>query len=299
MLFKVIVECYNRLIILQKFSYIVVYTGGNTMNLKEFCQGIHLPEEALVGLLKRELSQEDYEHYKELFIKDRNTFNQEVLKQDRPRELFLYLYCRLGADSFELYREQSLPENVFWDTFSDFTIWCKTCYKKYGEYGIQEYNWLCNHIQGKLLRLGRLQFEEILAKEDICFGDTTIAQGSFLINVHIPEGEPLLQDSCDESFHMAKSHWSQAKAFVCESWLLYANLSKILPAHSNILSFQKRFTTLEIIEDSEQGEERIFGQVLENKEEYPENTTLQASAKKYLLSGEKIGSGYGIILIAD
>jgi len=39
----------------------------------------------------------------------------------------------------------------------------------------------------------------------------------------------------------------------------------------------------------------VFGEVLEDKERYPENTSLQRILKKCVLQGQKFGLGYGIM----
>ena len=48
-------------------------------------------------------------------------------------------------------------------------------------------------------------------------------------------------------------------------------------------------------QDDRQAIERIFGKRRIIKSSYPENTTLQRNAKKYILSGKKLGIGIGVI----
>lgn len=44
-----------------------------------------------------------------------------------------------------------------------------------------------------------------------------------------------------------------------------------------------------------EGEERIFGKVLENPQMYPEKTSLQREARKWLIQGNRLGSGLGVL----
>ncbi|WP_092753369.1 acyltransferase domain-containing protein [Hydrogenoanaerobacterium saccharovorans] len=57
------------------------------------------------------------------------------------------------------YTEKGISEEVYWDTFSDITLWKRKCFQNIGIYGLQEYDWLSLHLQLKLFRLGRLQFQ--------------------------------------------------------------------------------------------------------------------------------------------
>ena len=47
---------------------------------------------------------------------------------------------------------------------------------------------------------------------------------------------------------------------------------------------------------STQAEERVFGEIRENKDAYLEENSLQRGLKQYLLAGKKVGIGRGIII---
>ena len=77
-----------------------------------------------------------------------------------------------------------------------------------------------------------------------------IADGDAVINIHIPSGAPLDPAACRASVRDAVAFFKKyfpdwpianAKAMVCETWLLCPDFPKILPAESNILGFQKMF----------------------------------------------------------
>lgn len=82
--------------------------------------------------------------------------------------------------------------------------------------------------------------------------------------------------------------------YVCHSWLLYPELSEVLSVDSNIIQFQKHFYIYDVDAASREAEQRIFNQLKDNPFEYEEQTSLQRSAKAYLVAGHKLGSGYGI-----
>lgn len=42
-------------------------------------------------------------------------------------------------------------------------------------------------------------------------------------------------------------------------------------------------------------EQRVFGEILEDKSQYPEDTLLQRNLKKYLMDGKNPGIGTGFV----
>lgn len=193
-------------------------------------------------------------------------------------------YLSFATELYDRYVRLNITDRIYYDTFSDIRIWYEHCVRERGVPGLVEEEWFTRHLNMRLFRLGRLQFE---------------TEGDAL-HVHIPEGSPLLKKECDESFAQADRFFGREyKIYDCESWLLDPVLTQILPESSNILRFQQRFRITKVRYDIPQAEERIFGTVLENKEDYPEKSSLQRYAKKYLLAGGKIGMGYGVKRCAE
>ena len=85
------------------------------------------------------------------------------------------------------------------------------------------------------------------------------------------------------------------KFFICESWLLYEDNWRFMKSGCNILQFQSLFDIVMSSTDDRQAIERIFGKKRLIKKNYPENTSLQKSAKKFMLDGGKMGEGLGVI----
>ncbi|MBR2045049.1 MAG: hypothetical protein IJ958_02810, partial [Agathobacter sp.] len=123
-------------------------------------------------------------------------------------------------------------------------------------------------------------------------GIETIPEGTSVINIHIPQGEPLIWSECEKSIQQAQRIWGDEIPYVCHSWLLYPDLKEILSEKSNIREFSKHFHVLQIDFKEREAEWRIFGKVLKNISEYPEKTNLQKSAKEYLLRGKCLGNGW-------
>ena len=106
---------------------------------------------------------------------------------------------------------------------------------KLRDYGVAAtgVDWLAKVVTCGVFVLGRLQFEP------------APAGGAW--NTHIPEAGPLDPTACDASFARAAAFFRArgdrtTTAFECHSWLLDPQLAEYLPAESNILNFQRRFT---------------------------------------------------------
>ena len=56
-------------------------------------------------------------------------------------------------------RRAGIPEEIILDTLSDFGIWARAYEKNTGRVGFGEIGWELNFISGRILKLGRLQFE--------------------------------------------------------------------------------------------------------------------------------------------
>ncbi|HZM76021.1 MAG TPA: acyltransferase domain-containing protein [Candidatus Limnocylindrales bacterium] len=112
--------------------------------------------------------------------------------------------------------------------------------RRFGAPGINRPYWLNFSFRGMIYQLGRLQFERVPYKE------------SLALSLHIPEfcgplSPEAVDDSLDRARHFFACHFpSEHYEFaVCHSWLLCPQLGEHLPAESNIMRFQARFTLAE------------------------------------------------------
>lgn len=270
--------------------------GLKNVRTEEVVERIRLPLEARKQLKKQIISDETYRLWKDIFYKDIEQFLKMWHAHTDKYVWALEFYVRLAAEVYDKYQEKHISDKVFDQTFYDITLWCEECYRKYGIYGLEEVGWIAMSAKMNLFRLGRLQFEPIVLEEDIVGEKQTIKAGVPVLNVHIPAGEPLDYEMCLESFKQAEVFFhNKDQIYVCDSWLLSPNLKEILPEDSNILRFQKLFEITKVHYPFRQAEQRIFGEIREDKEKYPENTKLQRSAKSYVLDGKDLGIGKGFM----
>ena len=265
------------------------------MNIEHLCEGIRLHPEAMQEVREYRLEEFEYEEARQQFYNDYASFFEQIKQTPRYRKRLLFLFIRFAVDLYEEYKLRGIDDSVYYDTFSDIQIWCMECQRQFGEYGIEEYGWLKEHVRLQLFRLGRLQFQPYPMKCDVIVDGKKISKNQIVLNVHIPAGEPLDNNKVEESFALARRFFrGVAPVFICHTWMLEPKLAHILKPESNIMQFQSHFYIYQLDPESRQAEERIFQTVSSNYSEYPETTGLQRSAKHYLLAGHRLGSAYGI-----
>ncbi len=199
----------------------------------------------------------------------------------------------LADYALKINSERGIPREITVATLKDVNVWFKNYKTVTGKIGIGEFDWLWYHYTGQMFRLGRLQFHII--EQD----------GKEVLNTHIPQDEPLIESECVASFDIAREFFKKyfpkntPDRFVCSSWLLSENLTRILNENSNIVKFMRLWTKTTVDEDdSAQAKQRVFGFDFDgNVQNAPENTSLQKSLKKYLQDGGTILHTHGYIMI--
>ena len=85
------------------------------------------------------------------------------------------------------YEEKNIPEDIFYSTMSDISIWINDHKQRTGEDGLFEFHWLVHHLGLNLFRLGRLQFQfSRFCAGRCCINGKKITPGAKILNVHIP-----------------------------------------------------------------------------------------------------------------
>lgn len=267
------------------------------MDLMELCHGIGLSEEAVNKIDVIRQKNKMYEDMKHLFKNNRDEFYKILMSKNDTELSFLYYYCQFACDTYEAYKKRGIEDKIFWDTFLDIRIWSDDYFRKTGKCGLDYYvhDWFWRALELKLFRLGRLEFEEMKADEEIQGINSCIKKGESVISIHIPEGDPLTPEVCQEALEKAYHWFGKERQYFCHSWLLFPELRKLLPQKSNILLFQDFFDIKKVDYREREAELRIFGETGLRVINYAEETSLQKHAKQFLLSGGSLGNGWGIL----
>lgn len=247
------------------------------------------------------------DEYKEEFenalyeIKISDTISIEdcyVNETDGKRNLLSFLYMCENLE--EKYKQKGISEEVLLDTLSDIPIWLNTWSDIKGEMFLGETKWLSRHLSMKLFKLGRLQF--CMGKSEYDIPEKNIEKNNNIIEIHIPQGEPLSIEKCKLSIQKAKDFFAKFfpdykyKGFTCHSWLLDKSLSKYLGQDSNILKFQNMFTPVHN-ENSDAVLKYVFGWNANrrNINRFFVNSRFASAIKDAALNGAEFYETYGIL----
>ena len=210
----------------------------------------------------------------------------------------LFFFARRAYDPRLEWQRRGIPFFVWRDTFTDLGIWQRVCRRERGILGISETAWLLNHLNLRIFRLGRLQFapDSVSVGQTVEFsaaGGPSLSLGERFYWVHIPEGESLTREFCDDSFALAAEFFGGRMVFACDSWILSPALRTLFRQDSNLAAFARRFKIVSFCADSRSAERYLFGKI-GDPACYSEDTSLQRAAKKYLLEKGALGTGLGI-----
>lgn len=266
----------------------------NEMTVEKLSSRIGLPCEVVEA---GRVSAKKEKRLRRLFEDSEQLFYQALKKEEKEYETALYLYMKWGAESYPLYKEAGISDQIYYDTFRDMEIWYRHCLQETGIAGMKEYQWTSLPIKRRIYRIGRLQYEPAILEDPKWREGEPIP----VLRLHIPEGEPLSTGAVEASFAEAARFFKEVvpcgfRGIHCESWLLSPQLRELLPETSNIIQFQKLFCIYKET-DERQAEERVFGRVSDRIEEYPETTALQKMLKKYLQKGNRVGMGAGFLAV--
>ena len=153
------------------------------------------------------------------------------------------IYSLAKCDDLKLkYKQASINDQIFADTIADIKVRSLICYEYTNILGIDLILWIANHLDLKLFKLGRLQFN--FSPSIVDCPEAGLKEGDNTIGVHIPKDEPFTPELWEKSFSMANEFFAkhfpeyEYKYFSCSSWFLSPDLDILLNEGSNILKFK-------------------------------------------------------------
>lgn len=154
--------------------------------------------------------------------------------------------------------------------------------------------WASILLNANLVKLGCLQYE--MKKANNQYVCDKISVGDMVVAIHIPNRALFTPDAVEKSITMAKKYFGDKVSFICNSWLLGEQLGNYIKDDSNIFNFRQYFSIIQT-EDSES----IYNFLFNNADDNPnisdlsEETSLQKSVKKAMLSGVCFYDAIGIL----
>lgn len=209
----------------------------------------------------------------------------------------LAVLINLLSEKYEEYLSLGVPGKVIAETFRDVTLRAEIFEAKTG-ISKEDAIWFRHIINCKIFKIGVLQFqpfemiyldEEILGEAYMFFSSEQkkkLPAGAHVINCHVQQGADLSTEEINKSFSDAQALFAKIypkiefKAFLCYSWLLYPDMTKLLPENSRIKAFAENFEIIGKVQDNEQAFENLFEKSYKRPPKLKNATYLQNLATK-------------------
>ncbi len=203
------------------------------------------------------------------------------------------------------YKKAGFPDELFLEAMKDLAYKVAECKELKGIDGTFVATWNYRWFDLSRFALGRFQYENgVLSADYRGKNGVEYPKGTRCVHIHIPSsGQPMDEEARLQSYKMAYQFYKDelvdgVLVLHCRCWMLNPDNEKMLPEHSNILGFYRDFDVYcnEKQEDFHDGE-RFFGpQWYGEVKDLPEKTGLQRAYKKWLMEGNLLGVGCGVIL---
>ena len=276
--------------------------------LKNFCEKIHFPQEAIDYLVSVEhlVDKAALDKAATLYLSGDET-HEAALQAEADRcgldVSTVALFMLIDLFNTYLRRRYALAgysEELFWENAEDLTFKLRECRDSSGIWGNGALHWYMEIFRMECIRLGRLQYVCTTWQEPVDVAP--IKQGDTVFKIHIPSSGPLTPESVEESFQIAKKFFKEQGLLktdyfpvMCASWLVYPPHHDVFPEGSNLRKFQEMFTVTSQVK-RDRDFVRVFNrEYTEDFDSLPEDTTLQRNFKKFLQGGGKMGLGRGIL----
>lgn len=170
-----------------------------------------------------------------------------------------------------LHAQLGLTDEESWETLQDLPRHAHLDRLLHGSPGLRKDWWVELAFSGRLVQLGRLQFEP----------------RDHYLNLHIPEeGGPLTPEAVEASFDRAREIFPAYREGRCRSWLLDPQLAGLLGEAANIVRFQRRFELIDPgrIEDGSVFQ-FVFHTLAPDLDALPRATSLQRAIVAHVRGG--------------
>lgn len=287
-------------------------------SFEDTCRYLDFPEEAIESLafqynkIKRCPPAADFicgvfEDYKNDCLKDslyalQGSFEkicQEIDVHSFSSQMIFYL-CLVPA-LYDKYLARGISEEIFRDSMLDLRCKLFECYRLYGIWGSFVAVWFARFFNFTLYGIGRLEFAPYSCDFDFSYDGGQIKKGDPVIDVHIPSRGRLPHFEVIDSYKRAYDFFKNtlkidAKAFVCESWMLFPEHEKIIPEAENIMAFYRDYTIVHkgLYPEGDDLWRIFYCFVKDNYDMIPRKTYLQKQYAEFLEHGGISGWGQGI-----
>lgn len=202
--------------------------------------------------------------------------------------------------------ERGVGHDVVRATFADVGRHLTHTRRRHGHGGLcVNAGWLALHARGRIVQLGRLQWERsLLSSADaaaIAAQEPTVQAGEPALGCHIPDYcGPFTPAACEASTERAVRFFAdvfpdeEIGLATCHSWLLDPALGDHLPPDSNIAAFRRRYRVVpRTVTDDQAVVEFVFGRREDDLDALPQRTSLERAVVGRLRDGGHWTGGLG------
>lgn len=200
---------------------------------------------------------------------------------------FLYLYLGFAQRAYDVFMQNKLEENVFFDTFKRIAESAEEFFADKAFYGLYEYHFVACHVRGSIVRLGTLEY---------CYGTYKNKKAVFM---HVPKNADISAEKRKMSYEKAFKYFGKYP-IILDSWLIYPENKNILCENSKILDFAKDFEIVSSEESFDYNElfhvfGRGVGEISPDNKALPQKTYLQRKMTERMRQNKPCGSAIGIL----
>ena len=285
-------------------------------NVQAMCQGLDFPAEATLELIQNTKKLQETEGCVKalqdamelLYTKPDNRYEIELARASQRSSVHRYavdmIFFLSAAPALkECYTKGGIGEEIFWASMRDLRYKLIECHDLHGIWGTFVGHWFPGFFRMNRFALGRLQYERrpftATAYKDY------LTKNELGCKCHIPSSGPLRYEEVLDSLRHAYAFYKDLQIdgvlpIFCNSWLLYPPLADRFPATSNIGRFYRLFDVISLEPKASNDDFwRIFNLPYDvnNLINAPERSSLQRTVKHFLLEGNCLGNGLGVILV--
>ncbi|WP_285121691.1 MULTISPECIES: acyltransferase domain-containing protein [Lactococcus] len=221
----------------------------------------------------------------------------ELYSNDTLMELTYHLYAAFLCWD-KIYVPQGISYEIYIDTMKCFTRFLEETRKIISSYKFNRGFWTWRYTSGLIYRIQELEFEMVTPPHK---DKAARLAGKKYISVHIPSDANLSHEIISKNYLEAKYFLKKYFAsydqtpFASSTWLLSPKLKDWLKEESNLRLFADDYDVVNTNHDSDEGVPWVFNSISADILNYPEETSLQKVAKKWMVAGGHIGSALGIL----
>ena len=129
------------------------------MTAEQLAARIGLPAEGSACALRLISPRQAETEYFPLLEQQETEFLQAIARHPQPELAVLAVYLAYAAAQYPRWKARGIPDEVFFATMGDMAIWYREHRHRTGKPGLVEWAWLLELLKGRLVRLGRLQYQ--------------------------------------------------------------------------------------------------------------------------------------------